>query len=59
MNCKHCDNSGLRQVPNGQDDFDYEYCSCPEGIKLENSHILSELPVKWLTSLGVVNIIRK
>lgn len=38
--CEWCENTGVTTVANSFDDFDTEYCSCPEGsIKMQNDEI--------------------
>lgn len=29
--CEICDDTGVRNVPNGPDDFDEEFCTCEAG----------------------------
>lgn len=37
MPCEYCENTGIVTIANGEDDFDTDYCSCPEGsIKMQN-----------------------
>jgi len=31
-NCRYCDNTGLRAVPNGPDDVDMELCECKQTL---------------------------
>lgn len=39
-NCKWCEGTGIAHVANGFDDYDEDYCSCPEGsIKMQNDEI--------------------
>lgn len=42
--CKWCKNTGVVTVPNGADDYDMDFCSCPEGsIKMQNAELQSAL----------------
>ena len=35
--CKLCEGKGYILVPNGEDDFDKEYCDCSAGMRLQDS----------------------
>jgi|TARA_R100001530_G_C4175822_1_gene117987 hypothetical protein len=37
--CRYCEDTGIRQISNGEDDYDEEYCDCPSGEKLTNEEI--------------------
>jgi hypothetical protein len=37
--CEKCDGTGIMTVPNGEDDYDHDFCTCPVGEHAE--HIAS------------------
>ena len=39
QNCELCLGEGSFQVRNGAEDFDYEFCNCPAGQKLQDEMI--------------------
>lgn len=41
--CIRCEGSGIYYRPNGEDDFDAEYCSCPEGRFAEDAEVMKVL----------------
>lgn len=56
--CEMCDNSGITTVANGADDFDYAYCSCPEGVCAEEKGAMKVLSVDFDDSVGSPKITR-
>lgn len=46
-NCNLCHGSGIYYKPNGEDDFDAEYCACSEGEIAEKTNAMRVLPVKF------------
>lgn len=57
-NCKLCENTGIKYVPNGADDYDMEYCSCPEGKRAEKAGAMKVLHVNFIESEGAPMLIR-
>jgi len=32
VKCEKCNDTGVKLIPNGPDDFDKDWCDCPAGI---------------------------
>lgn len=55
-NCLRCENSGIYYKPNGESDFDVEYCSCFEGQRAEKLGAMRVLQVDFQQSKGTPDI---
>ena len=49
--CIKCEGSGIYYRPNGEDDFDHEYCDCPEGKRAEKGGVINVFPESGTTPI--------
>jgi len=46
QNCPYCGGTGIVDTPNGEDDYDEDYCQCSAGIRLQKQNEAKEDTIK-------------